>query len=177
MTSKKLTVVSFAILLCALANAQETESRRNRARQNKTVQKVDKVDQTVQQTNTDIDNTVQGVESTVEGAKETVEKVGSILFGSKKSKPKSTVSITINSLEYDNQMAENLYQEIVSQNGIKKTTKTYSSGILTIEIKSKKTANILWQQLPEGIRTAFKVRDMEERSIFIRLRKKATNKS
>ncbi|MEW2921341.1 hypothetical protein AB1A65_07720 [Muricauda sp. ANG21] len=171
MTSKKVHTFILIALFCGLVNAQNSDAtkRRNRGMTSKTADQIDQVDQTVQNTNNDIDQTVEGIDNTIEGTKETVEKVGRILFGSKKEKSKNKILIFIDSVAYGDENVQTLYNELSKKNGTKKTSKTFSDGVVTIQIESKQNADAIWQEVPQNVRASFKVNAMGENNISVEL--------
>ncbi|MCR9226806.1 MAG: hypothetical protein NXH90_05265 [Flavobacteriaceae bacterium] len=175
MISKKVHTIILIGLFCGFVNAQNSDAtkRRTRGVTGKTADKVGQVDQTVHETNNDIDQTVEGIDNTLEGAKETVDKVGSILFGSKKEKSKDKILISIDSVAYGDENVQNLYNELSKKNGTKKNSKTFSGGVVTIQIESKQNADALWQEISQNVRASFKVIAMGENNITVGLPTKA----
>jgi len=171
MTSKKVHAIILMGLFFGFVNAQDSEAakRRNRGMTSKTADQVEQVDQTVQKTNDDIDQTVEGIDNTIEGAKETVEKVGGILFGPKKEKSKNKIVISIDSVAYGDENVQNLYNELSKKNGMKKTFKTFSDGVVTIQIETKQTADAIWQEISQNTRAPFKVIAMGKNKISVGL--------
>jgi hypothetical protein len=177
MTSKKVHSILLIGLFCGFVNAQNPDAtkRGSQGTTAKTAERVDQVDQTVQETNKDIDQAVEGIDSTIEGAKETVEKVGSILFGSKKEKSKNTILISIATVTYGDKNVENLYHELSKKNGTKKTSKTFSNGVVTIQIESKQNADTIWQEIPQNARDPFKVTSMGEKTLRLDCQQRLNN--
>ncbi len=135
----------------------------------KVVKEVENANETVQQASKATKETVQTTKETVNELKETV----GMIFP-KKNKAKKTkeiVSVQINQIEYGDENLDALYKAISKAKGIKDLSKTFEDNRVLITATYKKSADDLWQSVPENIRDSFKIKAVSENNITIALKK------
>ena len=142
------------------------------------VKEVDKVNKKVSDTNDKINNTNDSVKNTIKDSKETVNEVKETIesiFKSKKNKEnvknaKGTVAINIAQIEYDDPNLETLYECISKVRGMKKLTKDYKNNNIAISMVYKNGADALWQEMPKKVRSSFKLVQIADNTIVLKLR-------
>lgn len=137
----------------------------------KVIKEVDQVNKKTEEVNETSKNTNDAIKSTVENSKETIKTIGS-LFGSGKkkgAKSKGGVVIDVQQVAYDDEHLNRLYAHISSVKGVKKASKNFSGGTASISISSKENADALWQTVPENVRNAFKMVEMNDRSMLLQM--------
>jgi len=159
-----------SIMIFGSATAQNERSRADRTKERTVVKEIDKTDRTVEETNVQIDSTTVSIENTIEGTKETIDKVGKILFGSKegKAKSKNIVVIQIHSVEYGNENLSQLQEHIKGIKSVKKVSKTFANNNATISVESKKTADDIWQEVPQNLKQSFTINSVSENTIALK---------
>jgi flagellum-specific peptidoglycan hydrolase FlgJ len=153
MKTIKLTLC-FLLFLCF--NFSFSQQKENKSEIAKTS---DKVKQTSNET-----------KDAVQTTKETLKDIGSI-FKSKKDKTKQTVLIVVNNIEYGNTNLNVLQKSVKTSKSVKNITKKYQNNTATFLVEYKKSADELWQTLPEKVVNNFKIIAIEENSISIALKK------
>ena len=170
MKSKKQLVTLVLLLAVSAIFSQNTNENRRRAN------KAEKVERTVEETNKQIDSTIVGIDNTIEGAKATAKKVGEMFFGKKDKKKtskktsKNAIVISISSVSYDNENANQLYNEICKNKAAKNIVKTFSNGQLNIQMESKETADAIWQKVTQNTRTSFNINAISKNEIKLNLK-------
>ena len=167
MKSKKQLVTLVLLLAVSVIFSQNTNENRRRAN------RVEKAEKKVEETNKQIDSTIVGIDNTIEGAKATAKKVGNMFFGKKDKKKtsKNAIVITISSVSYDNENANQLYNEICKDKAAKNIVKTYSNGQLNIQMESKETADAIWQKVTQNTRISFDINAISKNEIKLNLKK------
>ena len=171
MKSKKQLVTLVLLLAVSAIFSQNTNENRRRAN------RVEKAEKQVEETNKQIDSTIVGIDNTIEGAKATAKKVGEMFFGKKDKKKtskktsKNAIVISISSVSYDNENANQLYNEICKNKAAKNIVKTFSNGQLNIQMESKETADAIWQKVTQNTRTSFNINAISKNEIKLNLKK------
>ena len=172
MKSKKQLVTLVLLLVVSAIFSQSNQERESR----RTTNKVEKANKTVENTNEQIDSTIVGIDNTIEGAKATAKKVGEMFFGKKDKKKtskktsKNAIVISISSVSYDNENANQLYNEICKNKAAKNIVKTFSNGQLNIQMESKETADAIWQKVTQNTRTSFNINAISKNEIKLNLK-------
>ena len=170
MKSKKQLVTLVLLLAVSAIFSQNTNENRRRAN------RVEKAEKQVEETNKQIDSTIVGIDNTIEGAKATAKKVGEMFFGKKDKKKtskktsKNAIVISISSVSYDNENANQLYNEICKNKAAKNIVKTFSNGQLNIQMESKETADAIWQKVTQNTRTSFNINALSKNEIKLNLK-------
>lgn len=166
---KSRTQLCTLVLLLAASTIFSQNNKETRRRANR----VEKTEKKVEETNKQIDSTIVGIDNTIEGAKATAKKVGDMLFGKKDKKKasKNAIIITINSISYDDESVNQLYNEISKSKVAKKIVKTYSNGKMTIQIESKVSADTIWQKVAQAIRSSFSIVEISDKKIVLTSKK------
>lgn len=154
------------LIVFNISFSQENPSKEEKAKKNKVLEKVDDTNKTIKNTNETIKNTVQDTKSTVNDLKETI---GSIFPRKNKDKLKRVITIQITQITYGNLHLNNLYNYISKSKGVKKPSKKFENGTALINVNYKKSADDLWQNVPENLRKSFKIVKMNENNIFLNL--------
>lgn len=168
MKSRTTLLMLLSIMIFGSATAQNERSRADRTKERTVVKEIDKTDRTVEETNAQIDSTTVSIENTIEGTKETIDKVGKILFGSKEGKSKNIVVIQIHSVEYGNENLSQLQEHIKGIKSVKKVSKTFANNNATISVESKKTADDIWQEVPQNLKQSFTINSVSENTISLK---------
>jgi len=167
---KKLVKILVIALLFAASNvfSQTPQKEKEETSKPKVVKEVETANKAVKQASQATKETVQTTKETVTDLKETVG-----LIFPKKNKAKKTkevVSIQISQIEYGDENLDALYKAISKTKGVKDPSKTFNNNQAEITATFKKTANDLWQSVPEKIRKAFKIKSVSESSIVVVLK-------
>lgn len=169
MKSRTPLLMLLSIMIFGSATAQNERRRTDRTKERTVTKKIDKTDRTVEETNAQIDSTTVSIENTIEGTKETIDKVGKILFGSKEGKSKNIVVIQIHSVEYGNENLSQLQEHIKGIKSVKKVSKTFANNNATISVESKKTADDIWQEVPQNLKQSFTINSVSENTISLKV--------
>ncbi|UII81660.1 hypothetical protein [Flagellimonas sp. CMM7] len=171
MKSRTILLMFLSIMIFGPAAAQNERRRTDRTKERTVAKEIDKTDRTVEQTNAQIDSTTVSIENTIEGTKETIDKVGKILFGSKegKTKSKNIIVIQVHSVEYGDENLSRLQEHIKGIKSVKKVSKTFANNNATISVECKKTADDIWQEIPQNLRQGFTINSVSENTISLKV--------
>ncbi|MDY7395662.1 hypothetical protein UMM65_10445 [Aureibaculum sp. 2210JD6-5] len=156
------------IVLFAVGNLSAQTRKTEEESKPKVVNEVEEANKSVKQASNATKETVQTTKETVSDLKETV----GMIFP-KKNKPKKAkeiVSIQISQIEYGDENLDALYKAISKAKGVKDLSKTFANNQAAITATYKKTADDLWQSVPETIRSSFKIKSITENSILVSLK-------
>jgi len=166
---KNLNKIIVLIMLFTASNLlAQTKKNEEESNKPKVVKEVESANQTVRQASQATKETVQTTKETAKDLKETVN----ILFPkkNKNKKSKGTVTISIGQIEYGNENLNALYKAISKAKGVKDPSKTFNNNQAQIAVVYKKTADDLWQSVPEKTRKTFKIQSITENNIVVQLK-------
>lgn len=161
----KVTVLTMLVLsYTSFAQTQQQEEENKP----KVVKEVENANKSVKQASQTTKETVQTTKETVADLKETV----GMIFPKKNktNKTKDIVLIHIGQIEYGNENLNALYKAITKTKGIKDPSKTFNNSTAEISATYKKSAEDLWQSIPENVRKSFKIKSISESNISITLK-------
>ena len=179
-TQRKLILI-LVLIITVNAFSQRDSGTRERAKAKKAMSKVNKTTKKVDDANKTFNNTTDSIANTVENTKRTVKKLKDAIFGSKKNKAKAKkseelITIQIPNVAYGDASVNELVLNINSLKGIKKVSKSYANGNITITINYKESADSLWMLINEKSQKVFIVKEMSEKKILLQLEKQNTAK-
>jgi len=181
-TQRKL-ILFLVLILSIAANvfSQTRHEQRQRPKEKKVIKKVDKTNKKIDDANKTFNNTTDSIANTVENTKRTVKKLKDAIFGPKKDKAKvkkseELVTIYIPNVAYGDTSVNELLLNINSIKGIKKVSKSYADGSITITINYKENADSLWMLINEKIQKVFIVIEMSEKKILVQLKEQDATK-
>ena len=164
---------AFVFLFCQYGFCQ------SRDREVDEIEKETKITKDIDDVNDDIKNANSAVKGTVADSKETFNELkGTIesLFGSGAGKNgKSVISIHIPSVDYDNENLNQMYGQLVKVKGVKKPSKNFKNGSVSIQASYKNGADDLWQSIPFEARKGFKLLEISDDTILLKLKNTEIN--
>ncbi|RKR06493.1 hypothetical protein CLV91_3348 [Maribacter vaceletii] len=161
----------FIVLLVNLKVAHAQSSSSNQ-KQDNGIKEINDANKTITNANSSIEQTNESLKSTINSSKETINTIGSLFgTGDKKKTPKGTVNITIHNATYDNESIHSLYNHIIKTRGVKKPVKKYNSGLVSILLNYKESADNLWQMVPKSTRNSFKMIEISDNTIVVKYSK------
>ncbi|WP_139278137.1 hypothetical protein [Pseudozobellia thermophila] len=161
-----------ALLLCsnyylsAQVARQENSPGEGQANQN-TIKEVEQINQASEEISATASNTTDAVKSTVSNSREALNEIKSLFGPGKTKRAKGTVTIGIAPITYDDPDLNALYEHIIGVKGAKSPNKNFSNGSVTITVEYKDKADALWQSLPTGVRSPFKMVQMSDDQIVV----------
>jgi len=174
-TQRKLILI-LVLIITVNAFSQRNSSSRGREKARKVTSKVNKTTKKVDDANKTFNSTTDSIANTVENTKRTVKKLKEAIFGSKKNKAKTKkseelITIQIPNVAYGDVSVNELISNINSLKGMKKVSKSYTNGNITITINYKESADSLWMLISEKLQKVFIVKEMNEKKILLQLEK------
>ncbi len=179
-TQRKLILI-LVLIITANAFSQRDSSNRGREKARKVTNKVGKTTKKVDDANKTFNSATDSIANTGENTKRTVKKLKEAIFGSKKNKTKTKnngelIIIEIPNVAYGDMSVNELVSNINSLKGMKKVSKSYANGNITITINYKESADSLWMLINENSQKMFIVKEMSEKKILLQLEKQNTAK-
>jgi len=170
-----------ALIVFSTAFAQQNSRQEKRSRVNKVTKKVDDTNKKINDTNKTFNSATDSIAQTVEDTKKTAERIRNAIFGPKKDKTKSKkneefVQIQIPNTTYGNPSSSELQNYLSKIKGVKKVSKSFANGEITMTIVYKGSADELWKNIPNGLYNIFVVKEMKEKYILLHFEKQDLNK-
>ncbi|MCO5239489.1 MAG: hypothetical protein M9904_05490 [Chitinophagaceae bacterium] len=137
---------------------------------NAQVKAVNQASQKVAETNASISNATNTVATTASTVKTTVSTLKDLVGVKNKSKAeKATPSIFIAGIKSDNASLLALQKALEGTDDVKKVSKAYKDGIvtLTIELGKKASLSSVWDKVSTAFTTNFELAEMDDNSIVL----------
>lgn len=137
---------------------------------NAQVKAIDKTSQKLSETNASVSTAANTAVNTAATVKTTFNLLKDITgIGKKGAGEKTVPSIFIAGIKNDNAVLLSLQQSLESIDGVKKISKAYKDGVVTliIELSKKATLSGVWDKVPANFKTNLELVEMEDNSIVL----------
>ncbi len=137
---------------------------------NAQVKAVDKANQKVAETNASVTTAANNAVNTVGTVKTTVDLFKDIAGIKSKTKGEKAIpSIFIAGIKNDNAGLLSLQQSLESIDGVKKISKAYKDGVVTLIVELGKKASLsgVWDKVPANFKINFELVEMDDNSIVL----------
>lgn len=109
---------------------------------------------------TAVDTTLQNTKETFNNLTETLGLGG--LFGSR-----NTVVMGFTGIDYGDEKLSQIVRHFQGIKGVKDVTKLLNNGSVTIQLKSKSGPSQIWENLPQDLKSSFKVVEANEHAMLM----------
>ena len=155
-----------ALLMFQYSFSQDSDQEND----NVITKEVDQANEEIRGTNKAVKVAVSETKETINELKDTFKDTFGIGNGKSKSKSKGVVTIQISSVDYDNEYLNMMYSQLVKVRGVKKPSKNFNGGNVSIEANFKKGADALWQAISNEARSGFKIVSISDNTIMVKLK-------